>query len=221
MVRHVRGGRWVCGLVAVLLPAAAAHAGPISWTYRAAIDGDGSLPNTRSWVEVPEPAGSFTAKSDGSPDAFTGARVHLNETQPAGPQPGPTTLSRKDTYYLTVHITDTASGESGDVRVSGSIGVDWEYRTDQTGVGYWDPHSETYHFGGGPNDRQLLVLGGNRYEVWGEGFTDQGYVVVAAAAANTPEPASLGIAIIGLASAGAVTARRRSRNCSRRTRHNG
>jgi hypothetical protein len=196
-------------VLALALAPQIATAGLISFSYQIEIQGDGSLPNTHSSVEITKPAGSFTSQAPWALEGIQAVSLHSGLVSP--PVPGPSSMS--DAFTVAVSITDTASGETGKVVLGGGYGADWEFRSSGDGSGHWDLSHEEFYFGLGPNYRQQLSLGGNEYDVWGEesGVFDQGgFVVVAATlSVHTPEPAALTIAGAGLVSTGLFRFRRR------------
>ncbi|HEY1379714.1 MAG TPA: hypothetical protein VGF55_23120, partial [Gemmataceae bacterium] len=200
MAPTVEHGRWFCGLAATLFFAAAAHAGPISWSYRVELDGNGTT--NGGPVDLPVTSGSFTSIPYVSYAGIDLGHPYYTGTYPSGPPA--LYVSLTDSYGGKLTITDTASGESGTVPFGGSFTEDWEWGSDPDGGGRWNGLVDYVDFG--PHDPQFMLLGGNLYIISvSGGFSGGGATVTfeqPAAPPSAPEPASLGIAVAGLAIAG-------------------
>jgi hypothetical protein len=217
---------------ALLVAAPVASAGPIEWDYSAHVrtrTGTGVL-NLGTFNLGVDPSGNGSAEpvfSDytyladfpertltGDFRSLTGGtndfRLFTVPEFPAYPRAeiaptGPTDSS----FLVSLTLTDRASGQSGTVELEGSASV-------IAGPELNSPKLFSLTLGPATTE---LVLGGNGYRVRGiGGLPDEleepasayiGVDVTAAAAVQTPEPATLALAAVGLAAVGVRRGRKR------------
>lgn len=167
-----------------------AAAGPIRWGYRA-VSPDGTVLSERTGITdlawgdyfLPDPLTHGVSVPDPYPDNS----IH-------------TVIKRSE---ATVTITDETSGASGTAWLYTDYRWQYEIRPD----GSLDPLYEGQTGGPWPQ-KTKLVLGGNTFMVGGPGG-DFLVEVTPNPVAATPEPGTLALAGLGLATGGLVRVRRR------------
>jgi hypothetical protein len=195
-------------VAAALGAASNVTAGPIGWSYSAEYIPTSNPELTFTWANQ---SGSFVVQNGDT----TG--THLFNTTGFGGPPAAPSGNGLDTirydFDVKITLTDHNSGQSGSVTYQGYYSSAWEYHSEPGQNGnHWEWIWEVSGFGDGPLGKQSLVLGGNRYTSWAEGggtgqFPD-GYLNVTATH-ETPEPATLVMAGIGLAGFAGLRVRRR------------
>lgn len=189
----------------------AATAGPIQWTYQTFFGGETGrqyldmggevrrLPNYSGqgspWEWYPyvgklEQPLTTSGRFEGSGYVGVGY-VPSNGVTLLYPDPNAPGFASDRQFKAGLTITDTASGESGTVWLTGT---GWDQKLDQK------------------LDEDTLYLGGNRYHIWFNAYNYQytpGGSVSASVTVTNPEPGSLALAGLGLASAFGFRLRRR------------
>jgi hypothetical protein len=217
---------WLAAAVG-LLGAATVDAGPIQWSYQVAIAGKTGKSRIAAGVHsleyAPDPAipdmttfGDFYVTAP-LPQVFSqdfgevgsvNARplAQLDPGVAAGFELNPPAELADDQFRLTLAITDTASGQSGSVDFLGIVGFDGGGQIG--GFNLW--------FMGISGDREAtLLLGDNRYDisVFDHDFEDITRIeadIAVSSTVQTPEPASVVLAAVGIVG-GMIAARRRRR----------
>ena len=189
--------------LALLLISGVARAEP-TWSYSFSSTGvvtsdDGSLGTVSL---LPASGGPITGSKD------TGGGILAATLQATGPAAGTTAIFTNRTYGLTMHLTDLASGKSGDASFTGVLNGSL---------------SSTFNLTNSfPNSTQSLNLGGNQYTVTPGLFVPPSgpgvpgsvganvSIVPGAVINDVPEPTALLLAGLG-ASAVALRCWRRKR----------
>lgn len=206
------------GVVAVLLLAASAQAGPITWSYSSAFETvGGKWDPTNVITTLQNIHGQYVSElldANGGPK--TGWQtVTVGTIRPSYSNGGDPRADIPSSYKFTLSLTDAASGETGTVVYTGGAGenADWVGEPPfQTPI-----NRHAFVIGLQPESDEALTLGGNEYRVTltarshadGNAYLDASVEV--GETHETPEPGTL--VLCGLALAGGTGAwfRRRAK----------
>lgn len=206
--------RRIAGGLAVLLLASAAQAGPITWGFVSEFESVGGHERFTGRVTtganihemfLSQMIGVIDGPHAGSRTVNVGALVPNSSANPIDDVP--------TSYRFRLRLTDHASGESGEVVYTGRAGEDIEYAGDPP---FQYPISRhAYVYGLTPATAETLTLGGNEYRVSlsseanadGNAYLDA--TVTVGEVHETPEPATLALAGVGIAAGVGAWWRRR------------
>jgi hypothetical protein len=192
LFNHGSIAKWLSIVVLAVVPSIAS-AGPITWSYRTQITyaqnyGD----NFRVMVNSGDTLSTLPGEL-GFVNLFTST---------ANPRPQAGSYEVNYDFQATVTITDVASGQSIDQVWSGWYSSQWSYPPDlahNPDLWRWDYEGSGF---GDFWDRRSFQLGSNRYTVWahggGQGQNANGELAVSAVQ-TTPEPGTLALAGLGIA----------------------
>lgn len=186
--------RWAALVVLAALPSFAS-AGPIQWSHRTAITYAQDYGSNFGVVLYPN--GTVTAL----PGETSGVNLFYSSGNPM-PEPGSSAANYR--LQATVTISDIASGQSIDQVWSGAYTSQWSYPpeyADQPNLWYWEFERSRF---GDEMDKRTFTLGQNRYTAWASGggqgqFPTGDLVVVVESLPATPEPGTLALAGMGIA----------------------
>jgi hypothetical protein len=209
----------ILGAMAAFFTTAQANAGPIPWSYSTTITGETGQPRlavgTRTlttvdpqngdpissqdyFITAPLPSG-FSSSVEGSGEQIIGGISNQTGAEFFTiPPPGP--LDQR--FRVTLNITDLTSGQSGSAEFLGTLGI----------ATWWNEFPTPYDYNIGLSGQAVLNLGDNRYDITvAGGFTEENGIMTAAVtvSATAPEPATLGLAALGIAGAWAARRLRR------------
>jgi len=203
--------RRMAGVVAVLLLAASAQAGPITWSYSSAFETIGGKwypPNVIMTLQnIHGQYVSDLLDADGGPK--TGWQtVTVGTIRPSYSDGGDPRAPIPFSYKFTLSLTDAASGETGTVVYTGGAGENAEWVGDAPFQVPINRHA--FVVGLQPQSDETLTLGGHEYRVKlttrshadGNAYLDA--AVEVGELNETPEPGTMVLA--GLAMAGGIGA---------------
>jgi hypothetical protein len=214
--------RWLAifAIAAAFFTTTPAEAGPIPWSFSATITGETG--QTRLWVGTrtlttvdphngdpistqdyfitgPLPQG-FNDVASGSGEHIIGA-IGTQTGAEFFTIPPPAPIDQR--FRVTLDITDLNSGQSASAEFLGTLDI----------ATWWNEFPTPYDYNIGLAGQAQLNLGGNRYDItMSSGFSEDNALMTAAVTVTpaAPEPATFGLAALGIA--GAWTARRLRRH---------